>query len=285
MILEERDELSKPMFRLNRESAVANAKLVVIDECSMVDDQMGQDLKSFDTPILVLGDPAQLPPVAGDGYFTKEDNPDIMLEGIHRQALDNPIIAMATRVRQEQALAVGDYGESRVVEGVHIKPEDALEADQILVGRNKTRTATNRRVRALLGHNEDYPIPGDRVVCLRNNHEVGLLNGALWYVDDTGEVGDERVTMTITPDGGGEYLTTEAHMHYFQGRGDQMAWWERKDANEFDYGYALTVHKAQGSQFDNVMLFDESWCFRKDKWKWLYTGLTRAADKITVVKT
>ena len=57
----------------------------------------------------------------------------------------------------------------------------------------------------------------------------------------------------------------------------------RKNSDEFDYGYALTVHKAQGSQWDDVIVFDESWAFREHRHRWLYTAITRASQRLTVV--
>ena len=88
-----------PLFTLNRQSPVANAALIVIDECSMVDEDLGRDLMSFGTPILVLGDPGQLPPISGGGFFTDHE-PDVLLQEIHRQARDNPIIDLAQLARQ-----------------------------------------------------------------------------------------------------------------------------------------------------------------------------------------
>ena len=257
--------------------------MVCIDEVSMLDERMGADLLSFGTKVLVLGDPAQLPPIAGAGFFTQTE-PDFMLTEIHRQAADSPIIRMATEVRQERTLSVGKYGESEVIEMAHVNAGIAREADQILVGRNATRRSYNNRMRTLLGRKDQYPVDGDRLVCLRNNHDLGLLNGAIWYVDDVGETAEDECYLTVSPEDGGAPLGVVAHSHYFLGKEENLGWWERKDAEEFDYGYALTVHKAQGSQWDNVLLFDESYCFRKDKWRWLYTAITRAAEKITVVK-
>lgn len=281
----ERQSLSRPTFTLNQDSDVAHAELTIIDECSMVDDRMGMDLLSFGTKVLVLGDPAQLPPVRGDGFFITGREPDLVLTEIHRQARDNPIIAMATQVREEQALSLGDYGSSRVVEKCHIDHSDAMAVDQVLVGKNMTRTASNRRIRQILGYEGLLPVPDDRLVCLRNNHERGLLNGAIWYVNGIGDSGDsERVCMTVRPEDEGDPIDVEAHTHYFLQADRTLPWWERKEAEEFDYGYALTVHKAQGSQWNDLMLFDESYCFRRDKWKWLYTGITRAAERITVVR-
>jgi exodeoxyribonuclease-5 len=284
LIAEERSSISQPTFALNPESEARGARLIVIDECSMVDDRMGEDLLSFGTKVLVLGDPAQLPPVFGAGFFTEGITPDIMLTDIHRQAADNPIIAMATQTREEQGLALGNYGDSLVIEKAHINESFATDADQILVGRNKTRHASNRRMRELLGHKELLPVPEDKLVCLRNNHEKGLLNGAIWHVDDVGYLDEDKIYMTLNSDIDKAELEVEAHTHHFLGNGDQLPWWERKEAEEFDYGYALTVHKSQGSQWDHVLLFDESFCFRADRWRWLYTGLTRAANRVVVVR-
>lgn len=280
----ERTSLARPIFTVNQDSIVKDATLVVIDECSMVDGQMGADLLSFGTKVLVLGDPAQLPPVGGAGFFTEGVTPNVMLTDIHRQAADNPIIALATRVRNEEGLALGSYGESSVIERTDLRQDDVINADQVLVGKNTTRHASNRRLRALLGITAEVPVPDDKLVCLRNNNDIGLLNGAIWRIDEIGSMDDQRIHMTVSPEEGGAAQDVEAHMHYFLGAGEKLAWYERKDAQEFDYGYALTVHKSQGSQWDSVMLFDESWVFRKDKWRWLYTGITRAAEKLTVVR-
>src|SRR5579883_2747985 len=104
-----------PSFTLNHDGPASKAGLIVIDECSMVDAELGRDLMSFGKPILVLGDPAQLPPVKGGGFFT-EAPPDVMLTEVHRQAADNPIIKMSMLVREGGRLPPGAYGESRVIE-------------------------------------------------------------------------------------------------------------------------------------------------------------------------
>ena len=281
---EERERLSQPTFTLNRDSEVQRAELVVIDECSMVDGQMGQDLLSFGTKVLVLGDPAQLPPVRGAGFFTENVEPDTMLTEIHRQARDNPIIHLATLAREGARLDDGDYGESQVT-GRKLNPDEVLAFDQVLVGRNKTRHACDRRIRALLGHEEGLPVKDDRLVCLRNNHDVGLLNGAIWYCEEFGGNGGDTCILTIRPENQEFTIVVEAHVHHFLGREGQLNWWERNDAQEFDYGYALTCHKAQGSQWDETLIFDESYCFRKDRHRWLYTAITRAAERVVIART
>ena len=178
---EDDDGQRSPTFSLNRQSAVAKAALVVIDECSMVDEALGKDLLSFNTPILVLGDPGQLPPVAGGGFFT-EAEPDFMLTEVHRQARDNPIIDLAMRVREGSPIEFGRYGESSVIGRADIDQEMVLAADQVLVGTNRTRRLYNGRLRQLKGFTDVLPEAGDKLVCLRNNTEKGLLNGSLWSV-------------------------------------------------------------------------------------------------------
>lgn len=285
-IEKERESLSQPMFTLNLESVVKNNELIVIDECSMVDGRMGQDLLSFGTKVLVLGDPAQLPPVGGAGFFTENVKPDIMLEDIHRQAADNPIISMATKVRNQESLHLGKYGDSIVMDRSQCRTEDVLAADQVLVGKNKTRRASNMRVRELKGYNNRYPQEGERLVCLKNNHDKALLNGATYTVDTIGDVdeSDDTIYMTLAPTEEGDLVDVCAHTHYFLGTDDQLHWTEKGRAEEFDYGYAMTTHKAQGSQWNAVYLFDESYCFRADRHRWLYTAITRAAEKITIVR-
>jgi exodeoxyribonuclease-5 len=278
-----KQEARRPMFTLNPESPVRDARLVIVDEVSMVDESIGRDLLSYGTKVLVLGDPAQLPPVHGGGFFTEGCQPDFMLTDIQRQAADNPIIALATMIRGGRNPPLGRYGETIVTDT--IDPDEAMAADQVLVGRNSTRFATNRRVRSLLGRSGWGPKVGDRLVCLRNNHELGLLNGAIWTADQDAEMLDDQILLNISSEDTPNPLEVLCHQHYFRGEGDDLPWWERKSAEEFDFGYALTVHKSQGSQWRNVALIDESHVFRADRWRWLYTGVTRASERLTLVRS
>ncbi len=286
-ITEEAKNANQPMFILNTESEVREAPLVVIDECSMVDATMGQDLLSFGTPVLVLGDPAQLPPVGAAGYFTENVTPDIMLDEIHRQAQESPILRMATDVRLGNRLELGDWGNDCFVHpsGTKLSQEEVLSYDQLLVGKNKTRTAMNKRVRQFLGYEGEYPVVGERLVCLRNNSELGLLNGAVFHATGVDGVMDGKVHMTVrSQDNTGDVEVAALEQH-FLGRGKELdtQYWLRSEGQEFDYGYALTVHKSQGSQWDSVAVFDESWGPKKERQRWLYTAITRAAERVTVV--
>lgn len=276
----EKKNAARPAFTLNPDAELRDAALIVVDEWSMVDEKLGSDLLSFDRPVLTMGDPAQLPPVGGNAHSI-HDKPDAMLEEITRNAAGNPIIRIATAIREEQRRpSLGQYGESMVLPRERLDADLVLGHEQLLVGRNKTRRASNRRVRSLLGRDDALPSLGDKLVCLRNNHDLGLLNGAIWHCVSSEDLGD-RIGMDLRSDDGDSTQTLVAHKAPFLG--DDIPWWERKEAEEFDYGNALTCHKAQGSQFTSVLLLDESRCFRKDWWRWLYTGVTRAIDRVTLV--
>ncbi len=276
-----------PMFSINRQSPLAKAALIIIDECSMVDEQLGKDLMSFGTPILVLGDPGQLPPVSGGGFFTEQE-PDYLLSEIHRQAKDNPIIHLAMDVREGREIMRGDYGAAQVISKSEVTQSLVLDADQVLVGTNRTRRRYNQRLRELKGFTADYPQSGDKLVCLRNDPAKGLLNGSLWQVmSSSRETVKPGINLMIRPEdddmdrGAAKIKLLKAA---FEDVETEIPWTTRKRYDEFDFGYALTVHKAQGSQWDNVVLFDESYAFRDSRERWLYTAITRAAETLTIVR-
>jgi exodeoxyribonuclease-5 len=273
-------DLKQPAFTLNFESDVRHASLVVIDECSMVDGRMADDLMSFGTPILVLGDPMQLPPVGGAGYFTNAE-PDVMLTEIHRQAQDSPIIRLATEVREGGWLRPGSYGDSLVVDRSDLDRESVMLYDQILVGRNNTRRMSNARAREILKREGPLPVSGDKLVCLRNDHQIGLLNGELWTTIESTVLDNDTLSVSLRNEEDQRPMACMVHRHHFEGR--ELGYWEKRQAQEFDYGYALTTHKAQGSQWPQVIVFDESGCFRQDRKRWLYTAITRAAQRVAVV--
>ncbi len=275
------------LFTLRRDAPASTADLIIIDECSMVDEDLGRDLLSFGKPVLVLGDPAQLPPVKGGGYFT-EGQPDAMLTEIHRQAEGNPIIRLSMQIRegrpQTDSDSFGDDHLCRIIRRDEISQDDILAADQVLVGTNRTRKRFNDRMRELKGYASPTPEAGEKLVCLRNNKKKGLLNGGIWKVAAKKTPRRERTRMVVEPEDGGPSVPISVPAAMFTEGPENVPWAERRSADEFDFGYALTVHKAQGSQWDNVVLFDESFAFRDHAARWLYTGVTRAAKKLTVVR-
>jgi exodeoxyribonuclease-5 len=279
-VKEERDRVKSPHFSLNPDSDLRSADLLVVDEVSMVGEQIGTDLLTFDVPILVLGDPAQLPPVKGTGFFTKQE-PDVLLTEIHRQAAGNPVLKLAHQIRRGEGLTIGEYGDSRVVPKGVLKLEDVVAFEQVIVGTNRCRRDLNRKIRDHKGYPAALPVAGDKLVCLRNNYDRGLLNGGQWEVVDVEEVDQDVVRLTITGDGFTQILT--AWRHHFENREEELPLWSRRVHDEFDFGYAITAHKAQGSEWKDVLVIDESACFRAHRNRWLYTAVTRAAEKVTVV--
>jgi exodeoxyribonuclease-5 len=275
-----------PTFELWNKAPASHAKLIIIDECSMVDAELAEDLLSFEVPLLVLGDPAQLPPIQGGGFFT-DARPDAMLTEVHRQAQDNPIIRLSMDIRAGRPLLPGRYGETLVVSRAELDSRRVIGADQVLVGRNLTRRAYNARLRERRGFASPVPVAGDKLVCLRNNRNKGLFNGGLWVVKEKPKPRRKILRMRLEADEDlgepKELVKVSVRPECFQGRLEELTWLERKPFDEFDYGYVLTVHKAQGSQWDDVVLFDESAVFAENRGRWLYTGITRAAKRLTVV--
>jgi exodeoxyribonuclease-5 len=252
----------------------------------MVDAELGRDLMSFDCPLLVLGDPAQLPPIQGGGFFT-DCEPDTMLTEVHRQAQDDPIVRMSMDVREGRELEIGRHGESEVVPRSELDPDRVMGADQVLVGRNNTRRAYNMRVRQKQNIEDPLPVAGDKLVCLRNNRKKGLFNGGLWRVKSRTQprTKSKILTMRLSPDEEFGHKVTKVSVRHdcFEGGIEAIPWEQRKPYDEFDFGYVLTVHKSQGSQWDDVVLFDESFAFQDSRARWLYTGITRAAKRLSVV--
>jgi exodeoxyribonuclease-5 len=277
-----------PSFDLWDDAPASKGDLIIIDECSMVDAELGRDLLSFGKPVLVLGDPAQLPPVqtgSNPGGFFTEAEPDVMLTEVHRQAQDDPIVRLSMDIRAGEYLEPGRYGETEVVPKAKLDPQRVLEADQVLVGRNTTRRSYNARLRERRGFTEAMPAAGDKLVCLRNNRKKGLFNGSLWSVKERGGRKSGIMTMRLLPDDetATRGVKVSVRPECFSGGIEQVDWGRRKPYDEFDYGYVLTVHKAQGSQWNDVVLFDESFAFADTRERWLYTGITRAVRRLTVV--
>jgi exodeoxyribonuclease-5 len=266
------------------DAPASKAQLIVIDECSMVDAVLGRDLLSFGVPLLVLGDPAQLPPIQGGGFFTDAE-PDAMLTEVHRQAQDDPIVRLSMEIRAGQRLSPGEYGATQVVRRDALDPQRVMTADQILVGRNATRRAYNARMRTRRGFSDALPMVDDKLVCLRNNRRKGLFNGGLWMVKERPTSRGQILRLRLRPDEdiGGRVIKVSVRPECFTGAIESVEWLQRKRYDEFDFGYVLTVHKAQGSQWDDVVLFDESFAFPGSGGRWLYTGVTRAAKRLTIV--
>ncbi len=296
-------------FMINDESDLNNASLLICDEVSMVNEEMGEDLKSFGVPILVVGDRGQLDPIKGEGYFMSVD-PDVELTKIERVALDNPLIWMANEVRLGNYLKPGKYGESQVhrMDG-KIPPEFLMEADQLICGMNRTRATLNRRYRKLMGffdQDSEFPVLGDRLMCLKNNKDSGVLNGTQWHcgtptiekiwkrkdwrnknskMEETNVSGLHmrvRSCDLFDADGNPMIVNTVCSAHHFDENLPQPHWKDVSGTDEYTFAYAATVHKYQGSQAPHVVIKDESSVFRDQEWKHRYTSISRASERVDI---
>jgi exodeoxyribonuclease-5 len=272
--------------------------LIVIDEASMVPEKIWNDLLSFGIPMLAVGDHGQLPPI--DDNFDLMRNPDIRLEKIHRQAAENPIIDIAHKVRQGIVIKNGSHGQQ--VKKISRQDEYAMESiggllsdssvDRlVLCGKNKTRVALNNNIRRLMDYESEHPQLNERVICLKNNYIHGIFNGMQGYIESLSTKNDSYYDVVIDFDGERKEFTGVAVRSQF-GNLKTLSFKELKeipDASDslggpalFDWGYALTVHKAQGSEADQVILFEERMGFYDDEmWsRWLYTAVTRAKNEL-----
>ena len=274
-------------LKLPEESALGEADLLVVDECSMVDEEMKQDLLTFGTPILALGDPGQLPPIQGTGALV--DPPvQALLTEIHRQAEGNPIIDYATRARSGIHIPYGEEGDSARITRDSITKGLVFGCDQILTGKNNSRRDLNRRYRELEGRQGTYPHPGEKLICLRNNAGLGIFNGMMCEVISRGEEYDASIEYEIKTelDNTIKVKILRAHFDVYNDKEalNNVKWWERRDSDEFDFGYAITVHKSQGSQWDRVLVMDDKFLGWKpqERKRWLYTAITRAAESVVI---
>lgn len=307
---------------VKKESIDSKIKLIVLDETSMVSDDVLRDLLSFGVKCLCCGDPAQLPPVGGSN--TLLSTPVITLKEIVRQERDNPIVRLAARVRAGERPA---YGEDGCVSVIPRRALDAdarralfTQADQIIVGTNRTRAMINREVRAIRGIAPDRVLPqdGEKIICTLNDwskplDERGnfhLVNGIIGRCYRVREQLDGLGQLDFQPDFLAERVEdlpfdtgVFVRGQYYHGYGNRACLLtngilvhennrdmlrrfkvRREDTVcRFEFAYAVTCHKAQGSEYDFVVVIDESGYFEDGK-EWLYTAVTRAKKRLVIIR-
>jgi exodeoxyribonuclease V len=243
-------------------------RLILVDESSMLNDEIAMDLLATGARVIACGDPGQLPPVKGNQFFYQAD---ATLQEVHRQAWDSPIIRQAYNVRYNgRYVADGDaFRITPIATG-----DDVLAADILLCWRNETRRRLNWLKRKYLGLDGKPPQPGEPIMCLKNDHQQGVLNGAVYRL-----LGYEP--------GGAVKICNER---------DEIIWLEESWVEDHDrpnsyrfaipmaLAYAATCHKFQGSEADNVLLVDEFPYGRDERIPFLYTGITRAAQRVLIVQ-
>jgi len=338
------DMIKSHRIKFVKKDKISSYKLIVLDEVSMVDENMMRDLLSFGIPILATGDPGQLPPIQGENPLIK--NPDYFLTEIVRQSLDNPIVRFATMARNKERIPYGNFGDVLVLDRKLITPDQMktllTKSDQIICGTNSSRIYLNNEVRKMKGIDvikDKYPIKGDKVICTVNNWDIyldeaeqfNLVNGTIGVVEDSmiqdkvlniGNLSfrpdflEDTVVEDIIYDSGvflNDEYTFDMHQRilmlpdnkyklkkYFSKKGENETHEEfqerirelikdsrdsvdEKMINRFEYAYAISCHKSQGSEFDRTVVFDESYIFGEPE-KWLYTALTRARKKLVIIR-
>lgn len=268
--------------------------LLVIDECSMIDEFLYRDLVATGIPMIFTGDPAQLPPV-GKTAGLIERRPDSLLTEIHRQAADNPILQIATHLRTSHILP--KIAVPEIVITNDIPPiEQMAEFDQVLVGYHTSRRRLNNGLRKFYQYDTLPQGKGEKLINLKNDHTLGIMNGEMvtltdLYHDDTplyfkGKLADFYTQVAL----GGHYAVDKLiyNGHFwdtvaFKDGRIERDWRERKDATELDWGYAITCHKSQGSEWDSVLVNDDGFGrSNEDRRRWLYTAVTRARSTVYV---
>lgn len=270
--------------------------MIIVDEASMIDEEIWEDLLSFNVPALAVGDHGQLPPVSGT--FNLMANPHLRLEEIYRQERDNPIIKISEIARKYGTIPVFNFsdtvrkldkGEPDTGEFVQNKLEGFNSGWMVLTGYNHTRIKMNQAIRQLLEFDSPAPLSGDRVICLKNNHTAGIYNGMTGTVISSSlknsNLKDEHYDMIVRFDDEEDDFVGKVSTAQFNSREQILS--QDPEVNFFDFGYALTVHKAQGGQAPKVLLFEERFSkMDDDTWRrWLYTGVTRAMTELYIIGT
>jgi exodeoxyribonuclease-5 len=273
--------------------------LIVVDEASMIDEGIWNDLLTFNVPILAVGDHGQLPPVGSS--FNLMADPQLRLDRIFRQEVGSAIIEVATLARMNGFIPVGEYGSGvrkldRRDEETNLVVQDLLENYNndtlLLCGYNTTRHKLNQAVRQYRDVESPLPQSGDRVVCLRNNRTSKVYNGMTGTINNLMDALDDPEHLFWMAE---IALDNEDYRYYGhilrstfgaqppEGRLPLAP--DTTPPDLFDFGYALTVHKAQGSQSSKVVVFEERFSKMSDDdyKRWLYTAVTRAEHELIII--
>ena len=281
----------KVVFSLKNELP-GDLQLIIVDEATMVNDDLAEDILSFGIKTVFIGDNNQLPPVFGVSSVML--NPDFWLTKIMRQAENNPIIYLSQRVLKDLPLQYGIYGKSRVVPSVTLD-ETYTRYDAIIAGKNKVRDDINEYIRYnIKGVTSRLPVIGDKLICRQNDWDRSIEGNIYLTTGMTGIVtdihrslgGNKYMSIDFLPEISDEEFfnllldTQYIRMNYEDRRNYGFSRYEK-----FEYGYCVTCHACQGSQFDNV-LFINQWFHDADLTKKIqYTAITRAIESIDIASS
>lgn len=270
---------NRPVFELNPNSVISG-EFVIVDEYSMLSQELIADLRKLARKILYLGDPEQLPPVNGVCGLT----PDAFLTEIHRQALDSPIIRYATAVREGHKLQYINEPGFQFAPRAEIAPSAYSMAEQIIVGRNDTRRSWNNRFRHRRGHKiGSLPQAGEKIICLKNSPENDLFNGMICRAAKSTAEHEDYYVLECE-DEETEWQGLNVWLGDIDGREEGYNFKRHRGLERFDFAYAITCHKSQGSEFGDVLIYNEPvGRDAHDCRRWLYTAITRAKNHVVLV--
>jgi len=281
-------------------------KIVVVDEVSMVSKEIWDLLKKHQTHVLALGDPGQLGPIKATDDSGLLKNPHIFLDEIMRQEEGNEIIKLSMEIRKGESLKTYAGQHIHIIEKNELVTGMLEWADQILCAKNNTRVGLNNQIRQIQQRGED-PEVGDKIICLRNywdtisDNETPLVNGTIGWITDIRKylhpaLGKYVLELSFETEFGETYSNLLVDYKLIKENIPSLSKQEffrfAKNPNtlslipkEFAYGYAVTTWKAQGSEWNNVLLFEEDFPYiETDHRRYLYTGATRASERLVVVK-
>lgn len=270
-------------------------KLLVVDEGSMINEQFKRDILSFGLPVIVLGDLNQLPPVFGEPAFLVK--PDFILTEVMRQAKNDPIISLSQMAIRGEEIPIGKYGDRCFVIPKEMLNDEVLsKADIIICGRNSTRqNMTNYYRQNILGVKQPGTlILGEKLICRQNNwnfsidNGICLINGMIGYVDDINleSYNKRSIKIDFRPEFKTQEIFEQVELDYKYLFTDMTETSNNSLSkfNKFQFGYVITAHLAQGSQYDNVLVYDERMGDQEYYNKWLYTSITRAIKGLIIAK-
>lgn len=266
-------------------------RLIFVDEAGMVNDSMRDELLSFGIPIIFIGDMNQLPPVFGTS--TVLANPDHILTQIMRQKENDPIVQLSQMVLKDIPLLEGQYGRSEVVRDFELDRRLITDFDQILCNTNEYRVRLNEYIRKKIKKFPNHPVIGDKVVCCQNNWSLSvddypLTNGMIGSIADINRsrVHQGYYLIDFEPDfleSGRCFRNLKMDVRYINSSYDEQKNTGRLMNEKFEYGYAITVYKSQGSEFDRVLYFDSRFRTPELTKRSRYTAITRAKEALTIV--
>lgn len=263
---------------------IGDPDLIIVDEASMVSFDLYNDLKSFGTRLLFVGDPGQLEPVGQNPNLMRQ--PDFTLQTIHRQEEGNEIISLADKIRKGWRPTYEEKQDYKITGKVGFTIPMVAEADQVICAKNKTRTETNARFRRFLQKPVDTLLEGDKIIVLRNNLNYGVFNGMILFIDEVKSKSDMFTLADCHDEIGREFKNLRIWNEPFQREMPKeftIPKFDNKALVYADWGYCITCHKSQGSEWDKVLLWHE-WMPPQvwDMSRWTYTGVTRAAKQLTM---